>query len=135
MPHLPDQINMNRCTPWLLTFALLACGQASHAELKLDSSIKPNQVEKLITPLFKTVVQPYGDQHSVDWGGSYGKRGTFDHDDDKFAWSFNGRRLFSMMGSFTPEIAPLDDCKPDPNELVPGSRCDWRRMRFNVCHQ
>ncbi len=120
----------------LLFFALLLLFTSpfNRAELLFDSSLKPKQVEKLVTPLFKSTVRPYGDEHSVDWGGSYGKRGTFDHEDDKFAWLFNRKRLFSMVGSFTPEVVQLKDCRPDPNELAPGSRCDWRRMRFNVCH-
>ena len=60
--------------------------------------------------------------------------GTFGHEDDKFAWQFNGRRLFSMVGSFTPEVARLEDCRPSPDELNPGDRCVWRRKRFKVCH-
>lgn len=125
---------MNRYTSWLLTFALLACGQSSHAELQVDARTKPKQVERLVAPLFKSVVQPYGDQHSADFGWPSRIMGTFDHEDDKFAWLFNGKRLLSMMGSFTPEIAPLEDCKPSPDELNPGDRCDWRIKRFKVCH-
>lgn len=133
-PLLSKEQNVNRFTPWLLTVALLACGQPSHAELQLDASMKPKQVEKLVAPLFKSVVRPYGDQHSADFGGPDGKMGTFGYEYDKFAWLFNGRRLYSLVGSFTPEIAPLEDCKPSPDELNPGRRCDWRREGFLVCH-
>lgn len=125
---------MNRYTTLLLTVALLACGQASHAELQLDASMKPKQVEKLVAPLFKSVVQPYGDQHSADFGGSDGKMGTYDHEYDKFVWLFNGRRLLSMMGSFTPEITPLEDCKLPADYPFPNSECRWRQERYNVCH-
>lgn len=135
MPPLFNQEqNMNRYTTWLLTVALLACGQASHAELQLDASMKPKQVEKLVAPLFKSVVQPYGDQHSADFGGSDGKMGTYDHEYDKFVWLFNGRRLLSMMGSFTPEITPLEDCKPPADYPFPNSECRWRQERYKVCH-
>lgn len=115
-------------------FALFACGQASHAELQFDTSTKPTQVEKLVAPLFKSVVQPYGDQHSANFGWPYGKMGTFDHEDDKFAWLFNGKQLLSMIGSFTPEITPLEDCKPPADYPFPKSYCDWRRTGFKVCH-
>lgn len=114
--------------------ALLACGQPSHAELQLDASMKPKQVETLVAPLFKTVVQPYGDQHSADFGGPSGKMGTYDHGDDKFAWLFNERRLLSMIGSYTPEAVRLDDCKPSPDYPFPKSECKWRQERFKVCH-
>lgn len=126
---------MNRYTPWLLTFALLACGQASHAELRLDAAKKPAQVKKTLGPLFESVVRPYGDKHSADFGGLWGKNDTStSYDDSNFSWTFNGTGLLSNIGSFTPEIVPLEDCTPDPNELVPGSRCDWRRTGFKVCH-
>ena len=125
---------MNWHSPWLLSFALFACGQPSHAELQLDPSMEPKQVEKLVTPLLKSVVTPYGDAHSADFGGPYGKKGTFWHYDDKFAWTFKGKRFLSTIGSFNPEIVPLADCKPSPDELNPGDRCEWRRERFNVCH-
>lgn len=125
---------MNRYVPWLLSVALLGCGPASHAELQVDVNMKPKQVEKLIAPLFESVVRPYGDQHSADFGWPSRTMGTFGHEDDKFAWLFNGRRLFSMVGSFTPEVAPLEDCKPSPDELNPGDRCVWRRKGFKVCH-
>lgn len=136
MPHLLDhKPTMNRLPPLLLTVALLACGQPSHAELQIDASKKPKDVERVLKPLFETVIRPYGDQHSADFGGKYGKQGTFPfYEDSNFAWSINGVTLLSNIASFVPEIAPLQDCTPDSNELVPGSRCDWRRERFNVCH-
>lgn len=138
MPLLLDQgqkQNMNRYTPWLLTAVLLACGQSSHAELQLDVSKKPKQVEAALKPLFESVVRPYGDQRSADFGGLWGKNGTStNYEDSNFSWTFSGRSLLSNIGSFTPEIVPLKDCTPDSNELVPGSRCDWRRKGFKVCH-
>lgn len=135
MPHLLDlKPAMNRLTALLLSVALLACGQPSHAELKLDSGMKSKQVEKLVAPLFISIVKPYGDQHSADFGWPSRTMGTFSHDDDKFSWLFNERRFFSMVGSFTPEIAQLENCKPSSDELNPGDRCDWRVKRFKVCH-
>lgn len=126
---------MNRYTLSLLTFALLACGQASHAELQLDSSKKPKQVEAALKPLFESVIRPYGDHHSADFGGKYGKQGTFPYyEDSNFAWRFNGISLLSNIGSFVPEIVPLEDCKPPADYPFPKSYCNWRRERFNVCH-
>lgn len=126
---------MNRYTSWLLTFVLFAFGQVSHAELRLDTAKKPAQVKKTLEPLFESVVRPYGDKHSADFGGLWGKNGTSpSYEDSNFSWTFNGASLLSNIGSFTPEIVPLEDCTPDPNELVPGHRCNWRRAGFNVCH-
>lgn len=125
---------MNRYIPWLLTLVLLACGQPTHADLQLDASIKPKLVEKLVAPLFTSVVQPYGDQHSIDFGGAGGKMGTYNHEGDKFAWLFKERRLLSMIGSYTPEAVQLDDCKVSPDYPFPKSECKWRQERFKVCH-
>lgn len=115
--------------------ALLAVSHFSQAELQLDTSKKPKQVEAILKPLFESVVRPYGDLHSADFGGGYGKRGTsITYQDSNFSWIFNGESLLSNVGAFAPEIMPLEDCSPDPNELNPGQRCEWRRTGFKVCH-
>lgn len=115
--------------------ALFAIGQTSRAELQLDSSKKPKQVEATLKPLFESVVRPYGESHSADFGWPSGKKGTStSFEGSNFAWVFNKMGLLSNIGSFTPEIAPLEDCKPDADELNPGHRCDWRRKGFKVCH-
>jgi hypothetical protein len=135
LPLLNEAQKMNRYAPWLLMFALLACGQPSHAELQLDSSKKPTQVEATLKPLFESVVRPYGDHHSADFGGKYGKQGTFPYyEDSNFAWIFHGISLLSNIASFVPEFVPLEDCKPPADYPFPKSYCDWRRERFNVCH-
>lgn len=127
---------MNRTIFWALALLLSACGQPSQAELQLDAKIKPQKVEAMLEPLFESVVRPYGDQRSVNFGGIYGKNGTFPNfPDSNFAWLFNGTSLLSNIGAYTPQIEPLKDCEPDPeNTLNANSHCDWRRKGFNVCH-
>lgn len=125
---------MNRFLILILLSASCVGGSLSHAELLLDTSKKPKQVAAAMKPLFESVIRPYGDQHSADFGGAYGKQGTYDDEGSKFSWVFNGGHLLSSIGSYTPEIMPLEECKPSPDELNPGSRCEWRRERFLVCH-
>lgn len=127
---------MNRHTPWLLTFALFACGQQSHAELQLDSNKKPEQVQKILEPVFESVVDRYNEQHAVLFGGAFQRKITSytNYPYSNFAWIFNGTTLYSNVSGFVPEIAKLEDCKPSPDELNPGHRCEWRRKGFNVCH-
>ena len=127
---------MNWHTPWLLTFALFACGQPSHAELALDTSKKPDHVQKILEPVFESVIRPYNEQHAVLFGGAFPTKQTSypNYPYSNFAWTFNGTTFYSNISAFVPEVAPLKDCKPDPDELNPGSQCDWRRTGFNVCH-
>ena len=126
---------MYRYIPWGLMLALLIFGAHSHAELQLDLSKKPKQVEATLRPLFESVVRPYGDRHSPDFGLPWGKNGTSTtYEGSNFLWEFNGMGLFSNIGSFTPEIVQLEDCKSDSDKLYRGHGCDWRRNRFNVCH-
>ena len=122
---------MNRILILILLSASWVGGSLSHAELLLDTSKKPKQVEKTLKPMFESVIRPYGDKHSADFGGPHGKQGTYDSENSKFSWIFNRRHLLSSIGSYTPEIAPLEDCVPDPNVIGP---CEWRRERFLVCH-
>jgi hypothetical protein len=125
---------MNRILFLIFLLASWVGGSLSHAELLLDLSKKPKQVEATLKPLFESVIRPYGDKHSADFGGLHGKQGTGDSEGSKFAWIFSGKRLLSSIGSYTPEIVPLDDCAPDPDQINPDTHCNWRRTRFNVCH-
>ena len=125
---------MNRILILILLLASWVGGSLSHAELLLDTSKKPKHVEATMKPLFESVVRPYGDKHSADFGGSYGKPGTGDSEGSKFAWIFNGRRLLSSIGTYTPEIVPLEDCAPDPDQINPDTHCNWQRKRFRFCH-
>ena len=134
-PSLDQEKHMERHPIWLLALSLYVFAQPGHAELQLDLSKKPKQVEATLRPLFESVVRPYGDRHSPDFGWPWGKNGTSTtYEGSNFLWTFNGVGLFSNVGSFTPEIAQLEDCKSDSDKLYRGHGCDWRRNRFNVCH-
>lgn len=127
---------MKRLPLFLLTASLLACGKPLHAELRIDSNKKPNQVTKMLEPLFESVVRPYNKAHAVEFGGAFPtKISSYPHfSNSSFAWIFDGKTLYSNVSAYVPEIASLENCKPDPDELVPGSRCDWQQKRFLVCH-
>lgn len=127
---------MKRNTLWLLTCALLACGQPTHAELQLDAGMKGKQIEKNLSPLFDTVVQSYNQEHAVEFGGPFPRKYVSypNFSGSNFAWTFSGTTYFSNVSAFVPEVHPLEDCKSDPDELAAGNRCDWRRKGYKVCH-
>ena len=119
----------------VLIVVLLGANQCALAELHLNSTQRPRQVEATLEPLFNSVVMPYNSSHAADFGGAYGKFLSYPNfPQSNYAWTFNGIKLYSNIGAFVSEIAPLEDCKPDPDELVPGHECEWRRKRFSVCH-
>ena len=127
--------SLNKYFSIALTVILFAGRQFARADLQVNTAFKPKQVETTLKPLFNSVVLPYNTLHAADFGGSNGRYLSYpNYSDSNFAWDFNGKIFYSNISAFVPEIASLEDCKPDPNELIPGQECEWRRKRYNVCH-
>lgn len=105
-----------------------------HADLSLDASVKSDQVFARLEPQFGTTVKAYGDSHSADFGGSFGKYGTYPYfDASNFSWRLNSEKYFSEIAAFVPDSTPLEDCKSNKDNPL-DNHCDQARIRHLVCH-
>lgn len=114
---------------WLLF--LYAWSQSAQAELRLAPNETPEQVRSSLSPLFESVIRPYGDKHSADFGGGWGKNGTtVSYEGSNYSWILDGKILYSNIGSFTPDVMAIQGCELNHSK----ERCDWMTRRLNVCH-
>jgi hypothetical protein len=115
---------------------LLGVAPTANAELVINSSVSSVAVKAKLTPLFETVIRPYGDAHSAPFpylGGVKGK-GTFTYyEGSNFEWVFNDGRYLSDIAAFVPDATQLEDCKPDKENPL-DTHCDQIRERHWVCH-